>query len=169
MTGPPDQAITCFVSHGAFRTVDLGASQTGIGERQVQDLLHQLPSHVQVKEVPRRTIFRFGNSSTAEGNRAVLIPLGPLFVKICVVPSRTPFLISNNVLCKLDASIHTATDTVVFGKLGFELSLKLSEKKLYLLDFAQLISQSQEACITKGSMTEETVVQSSVTDVSSNI
>ena len=95
----------------------------------MSELTAQLPGHVQVQEVPCRTIFRFGNSSTVECNRALLVPLGPYKVKICVVPSRTPFLLSNNVFRKLDASIHTATDSVYFGKLGFGLPLTLSEKE----------------------------------------
>lgn len=155
------EATTCFVSHGTLGIVDLGASQTVIGEHQVSELTAQLPGHVQVQEVPCRTIFRFGNSSTVECNRALLVPLGPYKVKICVVPSRTPFLLSNNVFRKLDASIHTATDSVYFGKLGFGLPLTLSEKKLYLLDFAQLISRAHQTPVKQIETKEETILQSS--------
>ena len=94
-------------------------------------------------------------------NRALLVPLGPYKVKICVVPSRTPFLLSNNVFRKLDASIHTATDSVYFGKLGFGLPLTLSEKKLYLLDFAQLISRAHQTPVKQIETKEETILQSS--------
>ena len=71
------------------------------------------------------------------------IPLSRWLVKICVVDSQTPFLISNNVFRTLGASIDTAQDVVSFAKLGFSMKLTLSEKKLYLLDFCQLVSRAQ--------------------------
>ena len=57
----------------------------------------------------------------------------------CVVASKTPFLISNNVFRTLGAQINTAEDSVNFSNLDVSLPLSLSEKKLYLLDFCELI------------------------------
>ena len=125
---------------GLYGIVDLGASQSIIGRQQVHALLSCLPEEVKMKvrEVSCSTTFRFGNSSTVNCRHALLIPLSRWLVKICVVDSQTPFLISNNVFRTLGASIDTAQDTVSFAKLGFSMKLSLSEKKLYLLDFCKL-------------------------------
>lgn len=81
-------------------------------QRQVTEVIQLLPKSLDVQEIPCQTVFRFGNSSTVQCDRALLIPLGPYFVKICIVPSKTPFLLSNNFFRKLEASIHTATDEI---------------------------------------------------------
>ena len=84
-------------------------------------------------------MFRFGNSSTVECQEALLVPLQRWHVKVCIVPSRTPFLISNNVLRTLGAQIDTASDSVHFAQIGVKMSLKLTAKKLYLLEFFELV------------------------------
>ena len=145
---PDESNVDClFVSHGPFGIVDLGASQTVIGSHQVSDLLQQLPPKIRdaVRKVPCRTVFRFGNSSTVQSDHAILVPLQQWYVRICVVPSQTPFLISNNVFRTLGAKIDTAHDTVEFSQLGFQMPLELSEKRLYLLDFCALVKRSTEA------------------------
>ena len=78
---PGSSECAMFVSHGPFGIVDLGASQTVIGEQQVSELLHHLPQEIrsQVRNVPCRTVFRFGNSSTVTCNRAILVPPKRLF------------------------------------------------------------------------------------------
>ena len=137
-------AEAMFVSHGPCGIVDLGASQTVIGKQQMQDLMTHVPKSVQkqIQRVPCHTVFRFGNSSTVTCHEAVLIPLSQWMVKVCVVDSQTPFLISNNVFRTLGAQIDTAQDEVRFAKLGFSMKLLLSEKKLYLLDFCELLRLS---------------------------
>lgn len=60
----PVEASSFFVSHGSFGIVDLGASQTVIGEHQVNEVIQQLPKSTPVREVSCSTVFRFGNSST---------------------------------------------------------------------------------------------------------
>ena len=56
----------CFASHGSFGIVDLGASQTIIGENQLSQVLASFPRPVQqaIREIPCDVMFRFGNSST---------------------------------------------------------------------------------------------------------
>ena len=138
---PRSDECALFVSHGPFGIVDLGASQTIIGDHQVPELLAHLPEDIRakVREVPCKTIFRFGNSSTVTCSRAMLVPLAKWNVKICIVNTRTPCLISNNVFRTLEAQIDTASDHVKFSKRGIKLPLNLSEKKLYLLDFCELV------------------------------
>ena len=137
--------IVMFASHGPYGIVDLGASQTVIGEQHVQELVKHLPQSIQdrIQRVPCSTIFRFGNSSTVSCQYALLVPMAKWLVKICVVKTQTPFLISNNVFRKLGAIIDTEKETVTFSKLGISVNLTLSEKKLYLLNFCELMSRSQ--------------------------
>ena len=146
VTRDESHAECMFVSHGPFGIVDLGASQTVIGSHQVQELLNHFPVKIRkaVRKVPCRTVFRFGNSSTVQSDHAILVPLKQWYVRICVVPSQTPFLISNNVFRTLGAKIDTAHDTVEFSRLGLQMPLELSEKRLYLLDFCALVRQSAD-------------------------
>lgn len=62
------------------------------------------------------------------------MPLSNLFVKVCIVDSKTPCLISNNVFRTLGAQINTATDHVSFSKLNIRMPLSLPEK-----DFCELV------------------------------
>ena len=99
-----------------------------------------------VQKVPCETVFRFGNSSTVVCQYAPLVPLAKWSAKICVVNSQTPFLISNRQCFRtLGAQITTAQDPVLFSEINAHLPLKLSKKKLYLLDFCELLRQSMKA------------------------
>jgi len=82
-------------------------------------VLAHLPKYIRanLREVPCK-IFRFGNSSTVTCSRAILVPLAQWNVKICIVNTKTPFLISNNVFRTLGAQIDTALDHVNFSNLG---------------------------------------------------
>ena len=136
--------VACFASHGSLGIVDLGASQSVIGENQLSKVLSSLDPAVrrQVKEISCDTIFRFGNGSTVHCHRAVLIPLGKWFVKLCIVSSDTPFLLANNMFRTLGARRDTATDQVYLANLDIDMKLTLSEKNLYLLDFGKLVNRS---------------------------
>ena len=153
ITSPqPEKAVdVCFASQGPCGIVDLGASQSVIGQKQVQDLLHSLPTALQakVKKIDCNTVFRFGNSSTVSCDHALLFPLSRWFVKVCVVRSDTPFLLSNNVFRTLKALIDTDGDTVIFRRLGFQMPLTLSGRKLYLLDFCELLQRAHEKTIAE--------------------
>ena len=94
---PEMEALTTVASHGSFGVVDLGASQTVIGQDQLQDLLRLLPESYrqQVKSGPCNTVFRSGNNSTVPSTRAVYLPAGTKWIRIAVVPTQTPFLLSN--------------------------------------------------------------------------
>ena len=136
-----------FVHHGPCGIVDLGASQTVIGLSQVTELLHELPTNVKsrVQKVSCHTTFRFGNSSTVTCSFAYLVPLAHWYVKVCVVPSDTPFLLSNNVFRKLGAVIDTERAMIHFSKLKFSMPLTLTERNLFLLDFCKLITLASKS------------------------
>ena len=132
-----------FATQGTFGIVDLGASLSVIGKTQFQELCKNLPHQViqSMKETPCAVNFRFGNDSIVQGRRAVFIPLGMHWLKIIVVPSNTPFLIANNVFRQFGAQIDTANDTIWFRRLDCTVPIVLSDRKLYMLDVAELISR----------------------------
>ena len=138
---PEMEALTTVASHGSFGVVDLGASQTVIGQDQLQDLLRLLPESYrqQVKSGPCNTVFRFGNNSTVPSTRAVYLPAGTKWIRIAVVPTQTPFLLSNGMFRALGAVIDTTQQTIHFSKLGCTLPIHLSGRKLFLLDVLELI------------------------------
>ena len=134
--------VACFASHGSFGVVDLGASQSVIGHRQLAQVLESFGPEIRklIKETRCDTVFRFGNSSTVHCQKAMLIPLGRWFVKLCIVPSDTPFLLSNNMFRTLGAQIDTAADRIFLPGVNLHMDLVLTEKKLYLLDFGKLVN-----------------------------
>lgn len=138
-----EDAQVFFATQGSFGIVDLGASLSVIGKDQFKDLCKNLPSTVvkSMKETTCAVNFRFGNDSVVQGRKAVFIPLGKHWLKIIVVPSNTPFLIANNVFRQFGAQIDTSNDTIWFRRLECTVPIVLSERKLYLLDVADLISR----------------------------
>ena len=123
--------------------LDLGASQTVMGSYQVPEFLKSLPPNVskQVYEQAVEMTFRFGNNGVVPCRRALMVPVDRFWIKIAVVESRTPFLISNNVCRSLGAVIDTTNQTIFFRELNCTLPLTLSGKKLFLLEFSELVAQ----------------------------
>ena len=131
-----------FVSEGSLGIVDLGASLSVIGQTQFHDLCQHLPQSVlkSMKEAPCQVRFRFGNDSSVTGTRAIFFPVGAYWIKVVVVPSNTPFLIANSVFRALGAVIDTEDATIYFKKLQCRLPIELSERRLYRLDLAKLLT-----------------------------
>ena len=132
-----------FATSSTVGILDLGASQTVMGRHQVPEFLGNLPAEIrkQVFEKPVPMSFRFGNNSTVPCRHAMFVPVDKFWIKIAIVDSRTPFLISNNVCRSLGAVIDTLAQTIHFKQLGCTLPLSLSGKKLFLLDVCDLIAQ----------------------------
>ena len=130
-----------FATSNAVGILDLGASQSVMGEHQLEDFLQCLPVQVRSKvfEQPVQMAFRFGNNSIVQCDKAVFVPIDRFWIKIAIVPSKTPFLISNNVCRSLGAVIDTADQHIMFKKLSCSMPLTLSSKKLFLLDLSALI------------------------------
>lgn len=155
------EEIAHFASCGASGIVDLGASLSVIGNQQFKDLCQYLPSSILslMKEAPCSVNFRFGNSSTVHGNRAVFIPLGHMWMKVIVVPSDTPFLIANSVFRKLGAVIDTQHNTIHFRELKCTVPISLSDRRLYMLDLLELIQNIPDGSICGAKPTAQTVCQ----------
>lgn len=134
-----------FASFEAYGIVDLGASQTVMGQHQVDELLRALPKRAREQHyfAEVNMTFRFGNNGTVDCTQALFVPVGGVWLKIAIVASRTPFLISNNVFRSLGAVIDTANQEVYFRKLDCSVPLKLSERKLFLLNLCDLIRRAE--------------------------
>ena len=137
----PDESVL-FASQGTFGIVDLGASLSVIGKHQFEELCQSLPPQILsgMKEAPCAVNFGFGNDSTVIGDRAVYFPVQQYWIKVVVVPSNTPFLIANSVFRSLGAVIDTEDNTVFFKKLHRRIPITLTDRKLYRLDFAELLT-----------------------------
>ena len=98
-----------FATTGATGIVDLGASQTVVGEHQVKELLSSLPEEIQhqVQRTSCHLTFRFGNQQTLTSRHALLLPLGRVKFRIAIVPGKTPFLLSSSFLKGIKAVIDT--------------------------------------------------------------
>jgi len=137
----PEQAL--FATSLTLGILDLGASQTVMGQHQLPEFLSHLPPQVRslVHEKPVEMSFRFGNNSVVPCKRAIFVPIDKFWIKIAIVESKTPFLISNNVCRCLGAVIDTNNQSIWFRQLDCELPLQLSGKKLFLLDLCELAAK----------------------------
>ena len=137
-----DEQHAMFVTSQASGVLDLGASQTVIGQQQVPEFLQSLPADVRdrVYETKAHMTFRFGNNSTVPCNRMMLVPIDKYWLKIAIVESQTPFLLSNNVCRCFGAVIDTEKEEIFFRKLQCTMPLTLSGKKLCTLNVADLVT-----------------------------
>ena len=131
---------TLFASTGTTGVVDIGASQTVIGDKQVPELLSQLPCEIrkQVRQVNCNLVFRFGNHQTLVSKKALLMPLGKVSFRIAIVPGQTPFLLSNSFLKGIKAVIDTDKETLWSKLLKRSLQISRTAKNLFLMDINQL-------------------------------
>ena len=143
--------IAMFASHNAVGIVDSGASQTIMGSHQEAEFLSSLPAEVRARsyESPTQMSFRFGNNSTVTCNRALVIPIGPVWIKIAIVETRTPFLISNNVLRQLGAVIDTEDHSIYFKRLQCTVPLSLTDRKLFTLNIGDMIEIAKDTKFTR--------------------
>ncbi|CAL1155693.1 unnamed protein product [Cladocopium goreaui] len=139
---PANEQSVLFATHQTTGILDLGASQTVMGRDQVDEFLGLLPesARCRVFEQPVDMSFRFGNNSVVPCRVALMVPVDRFWIKIAVVDTKTPFLISNNVCRSLGAVIDTTNQTICFRELDCTMPLTLSGKKLFLLDFSELVS-----------------------------
>ena len=137
------ETITCFASSGSVGVVDLGASQTVIGSKQVPELLHELPSNIrsQVRKTSCNLVFRFGNHQTLTSRIALILPVHNTWFRIAIVPGQTPFLLSNEFLRTIQAVIDAEASTLWSKKLGKYLETTKSPSNLMMLDLNQLWPQ----------------------------
>ena len=137
---PETSCEAYFATTGAIGIVDLGASQTVVGEHQVKDLIDSLPELIrkQVQRTSCHLTFRFGTQQTPTSRHALLLPLGNVKFRIARVPGKTPFLLSSSFLKDIKAIIDTEQGTLWSRTLNKELRIHQSNKNLFLMDICQL-------------------------------
>ena len=137
---PEKLCETHFASAGTIGVVELGASQTVVGSKQVTELLQGLPANIraQVRRTPCQLTFRFGNHQTLTSKHALLFPFCGQWFRIAVVPGQTPFLLSSSFLKQIRAVIDTDEGTLHSKVLQRNLSMERSNKNLFLMDLNQL-------------------------------
>ena len=111
-----------------------------MGSNQVDSFLKYMDPRIckQIKKKPCHLTFRFGNHATLTAKYMLLLPLQDHWIRIAIVPGPTPFLISNSLLRSMGAVIDTEHETIWFRKLRKQISMRLSGKKLFLMDLNQL-------------------------------
>ena len=125
---------------GADGILDTGATKTVIGSQLIASFLRDLSPELRarVSRGPRSVLFRFGNQGTLMSQHAMHVPLGPLVLRIAVVPGRTPLLLSNTLMRVLKASVNMETHQLISPHARQPVPLKLSPKGLYLMNVDDL-------------------------------
>ena len=120
--------------------VDTGATKTVIGSQHVKPFFASLGTALRQK-VTRRTcqvLFRFGNQGTLESSHALIVPLGPIKLRIAIVPGLTPLLLSNTLMRVLKANMCMVTSTLQSPHLVKPIKLHLSSRGLFMLSVDDL-------------------------------
>ena len=136
-----DVGVALFCSEKTSGVVDLGASQTVIGDSQIKSLLQNLPDNVknQVRREKINLTFRFGNHATLRSKWALHFPLQGSSFRVAIVPGNTPFLISSTFLKRtLKAVIDVDEGTVRSKSLNRFVPVSITEKNLMLMDINDL-------------------------------
>ena len=74
------------------------------------------------------------------------------------MPSNTPFLIANSVFRSLGAVIDTEDNIVFFKKLQKRIPIQLSDRKLYRLDFAELLTSYEPEMVKNNSVIQPELI-----------
>ena len=133
-------ALSSFSTRDALGIVD--TTKTVIGSGFVANLLAALKPEVrkQVQRCRCSVVFRFGNQGTLESQHALVAPIGPLKLKIAIVPGRTPFLLSNTLLRAIGATVNISGEVIKSTLLKRNIPIQLNAKGLFLVDLNDLIT-----------------------------
>ena len=125
-------------SHEAI--IDTGASRAVIGSDRLESLVMSCGLQGKVKVAPSKVVFRFGNSGTLESTRAVFFrrKTGG-WIRVEVVPGRTPFLLSNSVLKSLKAVVDVDGKVLWFKQFGQTIPLRSCRKNLMSVNFGKIL------------------------------
>ena len=109
-------------------------------------------------------MFRFGNQATLNSSQALVIPIGPLSLKIAIVPGGTPFLLSNTLMRALHASINCRSQELHSPMFASPVKLQLSSRGLFLININELTQACQPANPQKvmSTLPQETFVSDDV-------
>ena len=123
--------------------IDTGASRSVIGAERVEGLVDSIvrKTSCQIKRVPSTVQFRFGNSGTLQSEYAICIPRQQKgWIRVEVVPGRTPFLVSNTVLKEIGALIDPRNQQMRFLENDMVIPLGTCRKNLLCVDVVALLN-----------------------------
>ena len=138
----PYSAFVLSEENAGEAVIDTGASRTVIGGERVSDLIAAISSSLQtpVKKVPSAVNFRFGNSGTLQSQYALCIPRRQKgWIRVEVVPGRTPFLVSNSILKELGVLIDPRNKVLRFLDNPQTISLKTCRRNLLCVSVVELL------------------------------
>ena len=138
--------IAMFATAQAVGILDLGASQTVMGQHQVPEFLESLPANIRkmVHERPVEMTSRFGNNSIVPCTRAMFVPVDQYRIKIAIVESRTPFLIlkrasrHNGVHCFDISTSKSGPELRCFVRFDLEMCFAPQRRAIFNLSSGQL-------------------------------
>ena len=147
-----DDDATGDLSSGATGILDTGATKTVIGSQYVKGFLNALSPELraQVTRGPCNVLFRFGNQGTLMSQHSMIVPLGPLRLRIAIVPGHTPLLLSNTLLRVLRASVNMETHELSSVHLQAPVKLALSKRGLFMLSVDDLAQSMHHGRRTVG-------------------
>ena len=117
-----------------------------IGSDNLGELIQNLDADIrkQLKRCPCNVTFRFGNQGTLTSQQALVIPLGPLQLKVSTVQGGTPFLISNTLMRTLAAQIDCREQKLSSRMFLRPVQLNLTPKGLFLIDMNEIIRTAMD-------------------------
>ena len=149
------------VKMSGLAILDTGASRSVIGTENVPSVLQKLPAatRAQVREVPSKVGFRFGNNQIEYSFKQLQIPLmhgsQRIWLLVEVVPKATPFLLSIKTMKSLGATIDLGSSQCHLKKLNRSLVLQENNNGLFVIDISNLCedakSETAAAFVTSSS------------------
>ena len=147
---PEDQKVVFSSPASVFLTeesageavIDTGASRSVIGAERVEGLIQAISGGLRtaVKQVASAVNFRFGNSGTLQSLYALCIPRQQKgWIRVEVVPGRTPFLISNSIMRDLGVLIDPRNCLLRFLHDPGTIPLKRCRKNLLCVSVTDLL------------------------------
>ena len=161
--------VACFASSGTVGIVDLGASRTVVGSKQVNEILNGVPTHIrsQIRRTSCNLVFRFGNHQTLSSQHALLFPLHGMWFEVAIVEGNTPFLLSASFLKQIGAVIDVEQNQLWSRVLNRALPVGNSPRNLMMLDINELWETGNQ---TQEGLVMEAQFQANVkTDISSQV
>ena len=139
----PEHAFTLSEECAGEAVIDTGASRTVVGGDRVQELVQVLSPFLKspIKRVSSAVNFRFGNSGTLQSQYALCIPRRQKgWIRVEVVPGRTPFLVSNAILKELGVLVDPRNQVLRFLDRAGTIPLKTCRKNLLCVSVRDLLN-----------------------------
>ena len=155
--------------------VDTGASRTIVGDERLHEILRNVPAELRrsVMKVPSEGItFKFGNSGRLTSTHGILFPRSKGgWIRLEVVPGRTPCLISNGLLKRLRLLVDPVDKCLVFKDSYRTIPLHACRKELLAVSLMDLLQSDTPHMSTQDvlAMSHEVHVQTPILPPMKNV